>query len=559
MVLTDQLDRSMAADAAENKELQRKLDRNDHEVSRLQDRVREGEERVRELQSRHSAAEREVLNLQDTIFKRDRTIKDLNGKIDSLNIQRDEARASLEDEIDSIKHDLSTEKQRYSELVQSHRKEMADIQREIEKRLPSLAADVAAQAEAHFTDQLSNEVSSLQAKHQRQIEGLKQEMYELQSKHSETVSRLKASSSDEKIEFERLRQKCQLLESRNNDMEVMVESMRQKERQQMLQIQWGGPANNPPPTSDSFSTRGGDVDLSKNYHPSFQSVPNVKGHRTGSGRGPDASVADDDSLLERFVDGEAMNSISDELAEMRKQLTQSLNRTTLALPRAERASRDTGRKGVDESSDNSSVYEPLPTSYLSSHRGSAKHNKSPARHRSSNISHRSKSHGKRAEESREAGGERYPSLSSRATDRPSSPPPTAATTRASQTPRHNPVKTAYSPEALFNSPAAPRQQHSFPLNQSSYEADVSVSMLSHDPNETIQSRYYEAMNRSSSHQPMTTSSSFQYNAPQTSSKDFSRSPGHDPLSLIRDVDFSAIQDGGYHEGYWRAKYLRGSS
>ena len=539
VVLTDQLNRSMRAEATETQELQRQLDRSDHEVTRLQDRVREGEERARELQSRYSVVEREVLSLQDTIFKKDRAIKDLHSKIDAINIQRDEARASLEDEIDSVKLELSSEKQRYTELVQAHKKEIADMQRDVEKKLPSLAAEVAAQAEAHFSNQMVNEVSAVQVKYQRQIEALKQEMYDMQCAHKDALGRTKANSSDDKIELERLRQKCKLLESRHGDMEALVESLRQKERQQLLQLQWGGEK------SGHSQRRSEDTDSNPVKHVKHTRLPHPKAPRVAFERMPAhtemSSVGDDDSTLERFVDGETMTAIVDELAEMRKQLANSLQSTAHGDPLAS-SQRDRG-VSTDHSSDsyiNDSYRRPKAPAGSGSSRevnrlGSGR--KSPARQRVTSGRSSSKDNQRVQPAANTTPG---PSHRLELDDSRRHQEQGIQTVQSPHTPKRVPIKAAYTPETLFKSPQAPRESS----RQHLQYADTSFSLIypaTNEPLDTAQSRY--AAMASVAGLPIQQSLS-------NSSQD---------LSLLSGVDFSAIQDGGYHEGYWRAKYLRGGA
>jgi myosin heavy subunit len=549
VVLTDQLDRSLISHLSETKDLQRALDRSDHEASRLQEKVHEGDERVRELQAKCGALEREVLGLQDIMFKKERLIKDLNGKMEALGCQREELRASLVEEIQSVKQELSEEKQRYSELMNTHRKELSDLQREVEKKLPSLAADVAAQAEAHFSDQLLGEVSAVQAKCQRQVEALKKEMFDMQSSHSETMGRMKASSSEDKIELERLRQKCQLLEARHGDMEVMIENMRHKERQQMLQIQWGD--TNPAETKHVALAAGEGSGRAPPPRSSQSGLGLGKGQRVAFERAPEtSSIGEDDSVtLDRFIDGETMNSITDELAEMRKQLTKSLNATK---PAGSFGTTDTQHRissGVDQSSDSSSSVDvtsrPQRQQRVSPHRDRARE-RSAKRSSPTKGSRRDASSGTMSMPSVMADPSSLASARHEASQEFGNP----------RTPRRVSTKAAYSPEALFISPDAAR--HHPPAQQPQYlrsfsaggvgpaEA-VSFSMVS----DSSYSRQEPSLLHGSSSRPTGREGGMGIGA--------GRATEGWSSSVMSDVeDFSAIHDGGYHAGYWKAKYLRGA-
>lgn len=501
-VLTDQFDRSLSSHLSETKDLQRALDRSEHEASRLQDRVQEGDERIRELQTKCANLEREILGLQDSLFKKERIIKDLNGKLDVLCGQREELRASLEDEIQITKDELSAEKLRYADLVQTHRKELSDLQREVEKKIPLLAADITAQAEAHFSEQLLLEVSTTQAKFQRQVEALKKEIFDIQASHSESMGRAKAGSSEDKIELERLRQKCHLLEARHGDMEAMIESLRIKERQQL--IQWGDTGRTSHVSTKDNVQKG-----------AAKPLP-----RVAYDRPPDSSSIEDDSVtLDRFIDGETMNSITDELAEMRKQLTETLHATKHAATQSRVV--DSRGDRVELTSDSSvGVGRPSITSR------SQRHHRSPSSRSASKPSrkHTSVSSGNHATSARNEMSQEFP---------------------ITRTPNRQTVKPSYSPEALFKSPEVVRHHNTaaYPAGGGATERH-SHSMIS-DIYDTSFLRPESSVLSDSLLRP-------NYEGRYI--------PGDKMTILNSDVEeFAAVHDGGYHEGYWKAKYLRGLS
>mmetsp|Transcript_3873 Transcript_3873/g.6047 ORF Transcript_3873/g.6047 Transcript_3873/m.6047 type:complete len:1186 (-) Transcript_3873:128-3685(-) len=449
VVLQDQLDRTVASESNESREIQRQLDRSEHEVSRLQGRLQDSEERVRDVQNRCQSLEKELLSLQDTIFKRDRTVKDLNAKAEVLASQKEELRFSMEAELEAVKQELRAEKQNADEVTRRYQKEFSDMRKDVESRIPQLTADVAEQAESHYRDQLQTELRALGLKHQRQIESLKQEMIHMQTSHSEAIARYKASASEEKIELERLRQKCQLLESRNRDMEVLVDNLRQKEHHSLIQ-------HNTIPI------------LGTTYRQDISTYDDPHGPVARAGAADDAAVA----------------SVSSQLAEMRKQLSESLALTRQSQTRRERM-QSSRPAYIEESSD--------PDDSLTSNRAAQKTRSAPGRNiRKGNAG---------------VGG--------------TSPPP--ATIK----------RTAYSPEVLFNSPP---YKSAAVIDHSSVQQPVM-------PHKSDLNSLYESVDQS-------------YHLSYEQDYSAIRLPNSPDGLPISDQDFSSIQDGGFHEGYWKAKYLR---
>ena len=234
MVLQSQLDKASEAEIASNRELQRRLDRGEHETIRLQEKVRESEEKLRESQVKVASLEREVLNFQDVIFRKDRASRELTAKLDSLTGQREQLREALELELDGLQTELKGEKEHSMSLVRSHQKEMEDLKQDVESRIPTIVSGVTNHAEMHFNEQLQNEIAGVKVRYTQQLNALKHEIVEMQAAHQEAIVRLKSRASNETIEMDTMRQKCVSLETKNKDLTSTIDTLAARSKEMRI-------------------------------------------------------------------------------------------------------------------------------------------------------------------------------------------------------------------------------------------------------------------------------------------------------------------------------------
>ena len=468
MVLQGQMDKASESEMASTRELQRKIDRGEHELTRMQEKVRESDEKFNQSQSKVATLEREILNLQDSIFRKDRSSRELKSKIESLTDQREQLRESLQLEIEGLQTELKVEKEHGESLVRSHQKEIDELRKDVETRIPSIVSSVANDAELHFNEQLQNEMKGFKARYARQLSALKNEMFEMQSAHQETIIRLKSREASDKVELEDFRQKCSKLETKNRQLSAEYDalSMRQQELRH--------------------------VNMTQSSLSGYNITPFL----------PDDNV----NLQSQPVNNElapppdALSSIASQLSDMRTQLNRSMNMRTAHL-KMHNDRGFTNRGQLNRWESNLSDVHPKATPIKHSDGKENVEARHGARHTNNHQNIPFTTYTEKSDWN-----------SNNKSLIPTTPPSKKAKPKISAV--------VSSPERLFDSP----------MNLSKVRLDDSGSIAMNDY------RYqYHNESRTSDYDSETQVDSLLI-APPTS-------------------DFSSIQDGGFHEGYWKAKYL----
>ena len=527
MILQSQLDKASETEIASNRELQRRIDRGEHEVIRLQEKGRESDEKLRESQVRVASLEREVLSFQDTIFRKDRSLREVNAKLDTLVGQREQLREAMESELDGLQAEVKAEKEHNKSLVRAHQKEMEELKLDVENRIPSIVSGVTNHAESHFNEQLQNEIAAVKVRYTHQLNALKHEIVEMQSAHQEAVVRLKSRASNESIEMDSLRQKCQQFEDKNRDLAATIETLAFQSKHTRL-LNLGG------------SNTGGRYSMAMPQNLMDTSILNMSSttaYPQGVGlvrEDVDASREDNKSVHQYLQPPpDALNSIAAQLINMRTQLNQSMESRTSHL----KSSNDAGafnRQKVyfDGGDDDDDDY--ISSAHVGRHAAgntnnekqakfptgvppAGKENAAPLRqsdttnvNTSSRIAHRERPF--TSSRNTYISTDDSPMMKYDYTDHNSSVLATPS--------RSIKGKSKYdeSPEALFDSPL-----HNGKVRVDDSTMNESDYFMQHDWHSGTES---DLLVEPSIHTSKLTS------------------------------DFSSIQDGGYHEGYWKAKYLR---
>lgn len=507
MVLQDQLDKASESEVENTRELQRRLDRGEHETLRLHEKLRESEEKLRDSQAKVASLEREVFAGQDIVFKRDRSIRELNAKIDGMAGQREQLRESLEAEIDSCKSELKAEKEQCAELTRNHQKEVEALKQDVESRLPAIISSVTNNAEAHFNEKLQQELAALKERYSHQTSMLKQELTEMQSSHQETITRLKSRASNDAVEMESLRQKCHHLEAKVKEQQETLQEhfTRRKDdmRMSLANVRNGGYSL----VDDST------FNISQSAADSFQNESNYfnsQYHRFNEPHVPSQ---------------QAFSAIASQLSEMRSQLDQSLRSRTDGIRRSNnsfRASADKSRNHQEQS-----VRMEDSHSADNTRKSRAAESFSRVLEKENAIINQNAHHYVLSQPEEAVQME---NISTSATTQTTSTERGLGNVRdeysreeLSDQIRNTPPRgrkkklTTYSPEALFESPVrhGNKTQSSFQSNSAyndSYLQEYSLNTLTDKHGLSDE----------------------QYNSDSS----------------------SIVQDGGYHEGYWKAKYLR---
>eukprot|EP01041_Mallomonas_annulata_P006402 gene6402-12944_t len=537
-VLREQLDRSADRELQAVRAVEANLDKAEHDVFRLKARLLESEGRTSGDSVRITGLERDIVSLQDQIFKQERLLAEERQRSENGVNRVEEVKRRYDAELVEVRHQLQDEKNASSELVRKHREEIESLQLEVSERIPLITAAAAQRVEAACHQKSNNELIATKQNFEEIIQRQRRESLQLQAALAETDSRNKINNAEEKSELERLRALSKRLQRRIEEQDELLEGYRMDNMknnhnrnfnyQQKIQTAnsiFGGPAGSTFLASGS-GTGAGMTGMQNNNNNT--SIDNI-----------DPGV----SMLAALIQGQ--------LSGMKSQLANSLS----PPPRSNNNNSNSNSNSMNNSNHNRFAdlfpqqrpFFPEQTSSSSSSTATSSsalnqntnHSESDHHHHplnSSDVLYRSHNHHNMPPHEQ----------SFKATSTSNSTgmfgdamiPLSPQLTRQSSSSR---FAEFLSPESI-NRPQ--RDSSLYTTNVSFTTAFSNIGSMS-DNNTTKLNRnhLYDNSYQENRHSNINTT---------TNNNEMAHIV---PLSRITD-DFEAIFDGGYHEGYWKAKYIK---
>lgn len=530
-VLREQLDRASSNETNAVREVQRQLDQAEGEVCRWRDRVADMEVKEESMNMRIKTQEREIVRVQELVFKKDRQVREEQMKTESIQHQIETIRSSYDGQLDEQKALQAKLKSTMTQSSLQHQQEIEKIEQEVAEKLPAMIAAAVAKAEQQWKLKFSKELSDVRRSYEANIERLTQQHAHQQSQYAEQEALKRLQFTEERVELDKLRTSHRQLKRENQQLDdQMVQLRRELNASQ---------ASMPVPLSSSSSTMSRHQsfynDRSSMSRQRQQPVAPLDLSRSmdmsNMGGADDFIEVSEDPLL-----AQTMSYIHTQLAQMKSQLSITLNNSPKPIPSIPHQLASFG-VGVDVGA-GTSVSQPTiySTSLIDDDLG---YNQELHTLSSSTIIH--------------------PTI----TNSSHLLQPTSTMSSSKSINKHS-VK--FSAEALFNSP-----EHKTRLGQSQSghsEAIETLDDFSKSRDATNSSVDIMNGNSYNSHASMgmdgsSSSSSDWLNRSQqpsfisTKSETFNNSSGSS-MNAATD-EFKAILDGGYYEGYWRAKYMRRSN
>ena len=498
-VLREQLDRSTEREDASVREVQRVLDKTEFELCRAKERLAETEGRLAAEQQRVSALERELSSTQDQIFRRDRQLREERERVEQSSSKLEECRNRYEEELSTLRAQLVQERQSSSELVRKHRAELDSIKEEVSLRLPAIAASAAERVEEQCSLKAQRDIEAVKLQYESNIQRMRREILNLQSELAETEARHKSVTAEERSELERLRAQLKRFQRRSDELEEQLDTTNRRHTSNNSMIRQSSEHNSFAATLGSIQVNG----------------------REPSKESPQSQLPGD--LLAMLLQGQ--------LTSMQQQLSQSLM----------------GSRSISHSTPY--FHPPSVHQQGTSTNGFRSYSMHNANEQSSNRSLNANDEMKSAlvgdgidGYSRRAGNERELTTYGEALI-PLSPLATSLNPRASAS-----FLDADDQERLFQSPMSSKIKRSEVDVHSSVNFVVDEEKLSAELTSSYASQLRDENNKSKV-------STVPHKGSHLKQNTGGLNRGSVPMVRWTD-DFEGVFDGGYHEGYWKAKYLR---
>ena len=521
-VLREQLDRASSNETNAVREVHRQLDQAEGEVSRWRDRVADMEVKEESMNMRIKTQEREIVRVQELVFKKDRQVREEQMKTESIQHQIETIRSSYEGQLDEQKALQAKLKSTMTQSSLQHQQEIEKIEQEVAEKIPAMIAAAVAKAEQQWKLKFSKELSDVRRSYEANIDRLTQQHTHQQSQYAEQEALKRLQSTEERVELDKLRTSHRQLKRENQLLDDQVVQLRRELNASQTSI--------PVPPSSSSSTMSRQQSfyndrsiISRQRQQPVAPLDLSRSMDMSNMGGADVYMeVSEDPLL-----AQTMSYIHSQLAQMKSQLSITLNTSPKSIPSI-----------PHQLGTGTSVSQPTmiySTSLIDDDLG---YNQELHTLSSSTIIH--------------------PTI----TNSSHLLQPTSTASSSKSINKHS-VK--FSAEALFNSP-----EHKTRLGQSQSglsEAIETLDDFSKSRDATNSSVDIMNGNSYNSHASMgmdgSNSSSDWLNRSQqpsiisTKSETFNSSSSGSSMNATD--EFKAILDGGYYEGYWRAKYMRRSN
>lgn len=283
-ILNDQYHAILTQLTSQQQEYERKIDRNEHEIHRYEERIEENENRLNEILKINHTSEREILNLQDKLYKKDRLIKELENKLQEMKYQQESSHQEYERNSKKYEEEIENEKEKYLKLENQSKLEINELKKEVERKIPELIQQIHCELESSYYEKLQSELHEKEMKYQHSREELLQEYLNKEEKYQNKLNNLQKERYEEKLQYEKYYERCHNYEEKITEMSNIIHEYKEKERyySYFQQKHLHHPPPPPPPTHGPPPSRGGEPSYRGGIRPSSYDINGNK--RIGDGK-----------------------------------------------------------------------------------------------------------------------------------------------------------------------------------------------------------------------------------------------------------------------------------
>jgi hypothetical protein len=229
-LLRDQLEAATEGENVQTRELERTKDRIAFETSRLNDRITELTMKIEHDLQRILQLEKELANAQETVSRKDRVIREEKSRAEVCLARMDELRAGFESDITDLQHSLQQEKLASASIQRKAQKELEDLKRDVEEKIPQIAASAVHNVEQAWLHRLEREKHALKHAFDIELENLRRENMDLVATNIQNEARTRAMYADERAELDRLRRNNQRMQRTVEDLETELDHRKRDSR-----------------------------------------------------------------------------------------------------------------------------------------------------------------------------------------------------------------------------------------------------------------------------------------------------------------------------------------
>ncbi|RYH28406.1 hypothetical protein EON65_12260 [archaeon] len=237
IVLREQLDKASDTEHHAVKKVMSQLEGAEIENRRYKERLSDLAMKEEELSLKVRSLEKEIFSYQEMVYKKDKAIKEEQLNQEKYKESIECIRKNYENQLAVLHDTYRKELAQKEQVVAQNTEEMNRLQQEVSERVPKIVQAALEKAEVQWQTHNQQQMVDMKHDYEAQITKLKTETHNIQTYYTEKEAKQKLDITDERVELDRLRQSQRLLQRDREDLEDECSKLKKQNRQYEHQVQ----------------------------------------------------------------------------------------------------------------------------------------------------------------------------------------------------------------------------------------------------------------------------------------------------------------------------------
>lgn len=237
IVLREQLDKASDSEHQAVKKIMGQLEGAEIENRRYKERLSDLAMKDEELGLKVRSLEKEIFAYQEMVYKKDKAIKEEQMNQEKYKESIESIRKNYENQLAVLHDTYRKELAQKEQALAQHAEDMNRLQQEVSERVPKIVQAALEKAEVQWQTHNQQQMVDMKHDYETQLTKLKAEVHNMQTYYTEKEAKQKLDTTDERVELDRLRHSQRLLQRDREDMEDECSKLKKQNRQYEHQVQ----------------------------------------------------------------------------------------------------------------------------------------------------------------------------------------------------------------------------------------------------------------------------------------------------------------------------------
>lgn len=227
-VLKDEIEKYIQKESEQIRSFQQQINGQELTQQRLQEQCLQLQIKYEESMIRIQSLEKENIQLQDTIYRKEKAIKEHEQQHHHIEKSLAMIRQQYETEENTLKQQIQQIHSDYHRQLQQKDEEIQMIQQEIKEKIPQIVAKQLSKQEERLLQDHEEQFKQLSLKYQTQLQQYEYKQHQIYLEQLEKETKRNYQLQEEKLQYEQLMKKNQQLIYDSHNMELqLLESKKQ--------------------------------------------------------------------------------------------------------------------------------------------------------------------------------------------------------------------------------------------------------------------------------------------------------------------------------------------